>query len=635
MDLPLLEPPTNDRKLTDIYVTLMWILDLQLPTEGQDLRKSGSRSYLLRPGKMYTLGRDVASDFYVNIKKISRKQMQIVYNEKSNSVQLLNIGNGNWVDSNGTELTGRDPKARVIRSDTSFKLRSFDWKIEFFKVPDLKISSFISSNVKESLDLEVDRTLADKVISINGHPREVKTITPWLETIRSRRWETKGRLHEYLIPSPTTEVTTSSDSSQEDENSHGGLATNGILREEKTDMGRYAIKPSCLDSQVHVTKNKVGQTTAATRGRNSEDLIDIRPPRINSNFCLNRKVEKSKDKKSQFDLMLDEMEEIADLDTYISQNTQKNKRESLGRPSDEHTDVCEVSSVSERPIDKFNAELLNLDIDNQKHNLYIDQGDKKRRGEAIPNPDVPLKRLKSGLMKQETPISSNDKLTDIFKKTKRLKLNKLGEEEKLMHEASKHKAKVTPFKLKILDRANPRVYTNYNTSLVSEPSWQDRLNYSNFKKNIGSSSYNPIMDSTIKTIRFKCSNYKSNEYQVNLDQNDDMIPDLDVMFDGAVRNRDLANSKPNALTSSSNIPFANSHKRRREPALFVESDYEDTQENTQDLLNGFHKIDTTNARKNIAPVDILSTPRPAAKTQPNSLDDKDDTPVFKSRRRQQ
>ncbi|KGK35276.1 hypothetical protein JL09_g5574, partial [Pichia kudriavzevii] len=299
--------------------------------------------------------------------------------------------------------------------------------------------------------------------------------------------------------------------------------------------------------------------------------------------------------------MLDEMEEIADLDTYISQNTQKNKRESLGRPSDEHTDVCEVSSVSERPIDKINAELLNLDIDNQKHNLYIDQGDKKRRGEAIPNPDVPLKRLKSGLMKQETPISSNDKLTDIFKKTKRLKLNKLGEEEKLMHEASKHKAKVTPFKLKILDRANPRVYTNYNTSLVSEPSWQDRLNYSNFKKNIGSSSYNPIMDSTIKTIRLKCSNYKSNEYQVNLDQNDDMIPDLDVMFDGAVRNRDLANSKPNALISSSNIPFANSHKRRREPALFVESDYEDTQENTQDLLNGFHKIDTTNARKNIAP----------------------------------
>lgn len=79
----------------------------------------------MRPGKMYTLGRDVASDFYVNIKKISRKQMQIVYNEKSNSVQLLNIGNGNWVDSNGTELTGRDPKARVIRSDTSFKLASF------------------------------------------------------------------------------------------------------------------------------------------------------------------------------------------------------------------------------------------------------------------------------------------------------------------------------------------------------------------------------------------------------------------------------------------------------------------------------------------------------------------------------
>lgn len=564
----------------------MWIVDVQLPLDNTDLASTGTRSIPLKKGVTYKLGRSDDCDIPLNLRKVSRLQTEMVVLD-DRRLRLMNKGHATWVYGSGKELKGGCNDSLTLAKNTVLKLRSSDWKFEFFRVGDLKVSAMLKAKIQNIDFIQVSPELKQlESVLINGTIERIKHPDAWAKKLSSRDWETTGGLADCLIP----------------EVEHSNTVIN-------------------LDDEIpedEIAKEKKGDSMAKTTTTNKKDIgiVDIKPFPLQ---LTNREAKRSR--KSQLEKMFDEMDDLDDLETYTSQSTQKNK------VSETPSVSTNISIATPPKTSSTTGSTLNtVSKDLSKLNL--------KRSATPEETNVPSKksRVTSSKSLSPNPTPSNAHLAEVFKRTKQMKMDKISEDEKLLHTLQGRNndssvVKIKKFQVNLQGGSNPKVYSNFRMAYGSDPRWENRLNYSKFAKTTTGSEYNPIMDSTIKTVKFKNSNYKSNELQVNLNQHDDIIPELDSMFgDGSA-----------AAPPSEQFP---SRKRRRETTLFVDSDDEGSQ--AIDAHESFRDIVTSH--NNVKDTPSLTTNFDKRKTFPvdhrnfrdnysaNEGDD-DDTPVFKSRRR--
>lgn len=535
----------------------MWIIDVQGPELGEDGSPIFFKSFLLDNGVTYKLGRASDCDIIIQLQKISRYQMEISVNNETDQLQLLNVGSSTFIYDESTEFKCKNKKLLKLNKDSSFRLRSLNWRFNVFKLPNIKISQYLKEQLDELLPLETDNTLNDDQVSINDEVKRVILPQAWIDQIKLKEWETKGKLSDYVIPETEKEIICLDDNNEEESGEKNGI----IL--------------------------------------NENQMIDIKPMSSNSQFSLANRSSR-RNRKSQLDMMFDEMDDVEDVETYTSQFTQKKELPKLSSVKE----LVEEPIVSVKESVKEPIESVPISIDDMKNDLSnlslkrslstpIEQQD-----DNVPPIKKPKTKVKSQSVIETQPnnnsfvgsLKNPNGLVDVFKKTKQLKMDKLLNDEKMVNDlkySNNNMVKIKKFHVKLQGnngQSNPKIYSNYGMSYGSDPKWKNRLNYSKFHKISNGSNYNPIMDSTIKTIGFKNSNYKSDELQVNLNQNDDMIPDLDSMFPS-----EGINTVPSTT------------QRSRELTLFVESDYEDTQNNNiSDSFDGaanFRKRETNTNTK--------------------------------------
>jgi hypothetical protein len=576
----------------------MWIIDVQLPLDGSSEIPTGMKSILLQHGVTYKLGRATDCQISLNLKKVSRYQTELKVDEKTDNLIVTNVGHATWIYGNSKEFKGNNPNPLILKKDASLKLRSSNWKFDVFKVPDLKVSARLKALLDNSFPLDADKSLKDDYVLINNESKRVLFPTLWINKLKTNEWETRGRLAKYFIPE-TEEIPI-------DVNENDDIKRNKSLKE---------------DNSAVRTKN----------GIIYDNMIDIKPISPTSQFSLdNQPVKRSR--KSQLERIFDEMDDLDDLESYTSQSTQQMETVDEKRPQELKEAENQPTPSLSTPVEEMNDNLSNLSLKRAASLQTIEEQNQ-------------VKKLKSE-SKNAGHNDSFDGLADIFKKTKQLKMDKLAKQEKIVQSVERKpnsNVRIKKFQVKIQNNSNPQVYSNYKMSYGVDPKWENRLNYSKFKKVSNGNNYNPVMDSTIKTIKFKNSNYKSNELQVNLNQNDDMIPELDNIFSND--RSGYVNENSNGMPLTTSIP----RKRRREATLFVESDYEGTQEN--DTNDPFHETaefgsdtnkkvpseinvyntNTINSRKNREIQSRFSNQH--SFNNDNDDDDDGDTPVFKSRRR--
>lgn len=574
----------------------MWIVDVQLPLDASSNSPKGWRSIVLEDGRTYKLGRGADCDISVNLKKVSRIQTLISIDEPSGDLSLKNVGHATWIYDKGEELKGGCNDSIVLSRNTSLKLRSTDWKFDVFKLPAFKISSRIGSSLHDSIHIKVDDTLDDDHAYVGDDCVKIKSATQWIKLLQSRDWETKGGLAGYVIPDYERET--------EKEN---------MTIRSMDDAGSCITKtvPEIIDLE------SVPESQAISKIGIPLD-VEIKPITSEHHYSLANRLSR-KNRKSQLDRYFDEMDDLDDLDTYTSQNTQ---------PTTKFSQLTQPLPIVEETKKAFSK----LDLNSAS----------KRDMDSEPEAaERKVKKIKP-IPKHESDTLPGNMLADIFKMTKKIKMDKISRDEQLLQTVNSgvNAVKTKKFQVKFENRDNPKIYSGYKMSYKNDPTWENRLNFSKFTKINNGDNYNPIMDSTIKTVKFKNSKYKSNELQVNLNQNDDMIPDLDAVLSPNAR-------EPSTASTQS---FSTSRKRRREPTLFVESDYEDTQLNDRNessyesaLMNTNHTANNRNPDN-----DTSSNKEPLIdshsdscrskgfyKISGNTEDDADDddTPVFKSRRR--
>lgn len=564
----------------------MWIVDVQLPLDGNESTPKGLKSIVLNKGKVYKVGRSIDCDISLNLKKVSRFQTNIeVLND--GSLKLLNIGHATWIYNHNKELKGSCNDSLILTTNTLLKLRSSNWQFEFFRVNDFQISESLKDAVHLDF-LNISNDLEYNEIKKNGLVEKIENVNEWIEKIKLKRWEKIGGLAKYIIPKTEKDVIEIRDDDDEDDDG---------------------------DERV-VNDDKINLLKEQLEAKSEENLIDIEP--FHSQLTQR---EAKRNRKSQLERMFDEMDDLDDLDTYASQSVPKEK--------------SQITNNQSSPINSLDMSRLSL-----KRNTGVEHKAPAKKQKIMENideemePNVLVNNSTNNLLlikdknsiKSPTSTLNNDKLTEIFKKTKQMKINKDIEDEKLIKSSlNKVKIKKIHVNLQSNDKNNPKIYSNYNLSYGNNPQWENRLNYSKFIKSTNG-NYNPIMDSTIKTVKFKNSNYKSNEVQVNLEQNNDIIQELDAMF-------------------SNNIP--KTRKRRRENRLFVDSDdnEDDNEEDDYNFSNisNINNRESLNIQNNISPAyhDLSTSSLLISRNKPtnnitnyNSYNnDEDDTPVFKSRRR--
>lgn len=547
----------------------MWIVDVQLPLDGSESISTGSKSISLKEGATYTIGRSADCDIVLNLKKVSRLQTEIQVLDDQH-LKLSNKGHATWVYGPGKELKGGCNDSLVLTKRTVLKLRSSDWKFELFKVDTLQVSPLLKKKLHNIEFIHASSELRDfNSVFLNGELRYIKDPETWIKKLNSKDWERTGGLAKLIIPDTESE------------------------------------KPIInIDDDFNEGGQKVLVPTTKKKGTDFE-TVDIKP--FHSQLTYR---EAKRSRKSQLERMFDEMDDMDDLETYTSQSIQKNEVNEI--PSTIITNSLKKPNTTSINLQTVNKDLSRLDL---KRSLTPEET-------AIPS-------KKPKLSSTPTLPPSNDHLAEVFKKTKQMKMEKISEEEKLLNSIQKKEndpnvIKIKRFQVNLHGGSNPKLYSNYRMAYGSDPRWENRLNYSKFVKTTNGSDYNPIMDSTIKTVKFKNSNYRSNELQVNLNQNDDIIPELDSMFGDTT------------TTSAPPVQFSG-HKRRRDTMLFVDSDEEDSLAiHTHEPNRGNSAFDDEN--RNVSAVG-MSFGNTFSNDHPNLHDsyqihnDDDDTPVFKSRRR--
>ncbi|GAV30060.1 hypothetical protein PMKS-003566 [Pichia membranifaciens] len=562
----------------------MWIVDVQLPLDGTEAASTGAKSIPLKTGVTYKLGRSDDCDIPLNLRKVSRLQTEIVVLDER-KLRLSNKGHATWVYGPGKELKGGCNDSLTVAKNMVLKLRSSDWKFELFRVEDLKISPVLKAKLQNIDFIEVSAELVhlDSVL-INGTVGRIKYPDVWAKQLNSREWEVTGGLAKCLIPE--------------------------IEREKTVVNFDHEI------AEVEGEEEKRGNLMAKTTTTDKKDfgIVDIKPFPLQ---LASREAKRSR--KSQLERMFDEMDDLDDLETYTSQSTQKNK---VSRTQSVSTNAS--ITTPPKTSSKTGSNLNTVSASLSKLNL--------KRSATPEEANVPSKKPKvfSNTSLSPNPTPSNSHLAEVFKRTKKMKMDKIFEDEKLLHSLQRKDndssvVKIKKFQVDLQGGSNPRVYSNFRMAYGSDPRWENRLNYSKFVKTTTDSEYNPIMDSTIKTVKFKNSNYKSNELQVNLNQNDDIIPELDSIFGDTSAGAPPPQQFP-------------SRKRIREATLFVDSDDEGSQ--AIDAHESFREIAASdNSIRGMPP---SRTKFDKTKTQTDHTnfsdhyqtnEDDDDTPVFKSRRR--
>ncbi|KAG0690441.1 hypothetical protein C6P40_002934 [Pichia californica] len=596
----------------------MWIIDIPLSC---DEVSDGYRSLVLKRGKTYSLGRSPDNDLHVNLKKVSRLQMNMKVLD-DNTLEISNVGQATWFDNEKRELKGGHETTFFLTKDNILKLKSSFWKFKIFIINDFQISKSLNDEIGCDF-FDVSDNLEYDFINLNGIIGKIKQLSQWIDKMKKKEWNVNGKLNIYITPQIETQVVNLDDDMTDNETNDENV------EEEK----KSPIEEKEIDDDLVMFENEEKLKSKMENEITKKPSIDIPEVAPFYSQLSNRKSVRSK--KSQLTRMFDEIDDLEDLETYTSQATQKALSQTTQNKPLNSTNIPKTFNLIQEEEEKEEEEPSQL--------LDISRLSLKR---TIPTEnDTPSKKLKpllelrneenknkldkpDGIIKENSSLnftSKNNgpnKLAEIFKKTKQIKIDKILADEKLIN-SPLNSVKIKKFQLNLQPKntINPKVYSNYNLSFGDNPQWENRLNYSKFMKS--TSGYNPIMDSTIKTVKFKNSNYKSNEVQVNLEQNNDMIPELDVMFPSESHN---------------------TRKRRREQTLFVDSDddvFEEVQTirtiNTprnriNDKLDGYENISNSRNQSSL-PASSNRKQHRTIDIGDDDIDNDDDIPVFKSRRR--
>lgn len=585
----------------------MWLIEVQVPLEEGSSDMSLS-CFCLKSNQPYVIGRERMCDVVVDFPKISRKHLEI--QTQNDGLSVRNCGRINMTDNHGRILGPN----KVITdgwhdvTQLNFNHKGFSWFIRLRKLPHVKVSQNIFDKLEPWIGLEVDPSLSLDHVRIDNVSKQVANLEEWLKMVNSKRLAAKGELYKNIIPKTVDtlqEVVSNSEAEVEDE---------GYIKD----------IPSMVDVKPYKTVLPKTQNFTSTNQVNQIQSQTSRPARRGG-------------VKSQLELYLDESE---DSDEPIEEESNQVIMDGGKKTNIILSQATKATNIHAKEEQESASAVLGM-MKNVEQNL-ADLNLKRPLDEKIDleppakKPDTKEKMISSG---------NNKSLADVFKKTKQMKMERLAQDEELVKCFDKNRlqtnVKVKKFSLSISSSENPKIYTNYRRSYESDPKWENRLNYSKFVKRTNGSDYNPIMDSTIKTVRLRSSNYKSNEMQVNLEQDDDIMPDLDILFD---KFKNPTYPLPNRQINESQISNKiNPKKRRREPAtLFVESDYEDTQATSSHssvtsecvkekatFMDGSDKLKEADAFARMPPVTTFRKGQSVF----DSAHSDDDTPVFRSRKK--
>lgn len=556
----------------------MWIADYQPCLKNNVGVSPKISSMLLKKGSVYSIGRQASNDICVDHPKVSRSQVKLKVNADG-KMEISNIGHASLTCGKRI-LDGKQESPYIINTSTIVKIKvANDWKIVLRNMEDITVSKYIYQKISSILSLDFSNELKDNEIIIGNSKELIENMELWIDTLLDQEWEKCGGLSKIIIPKTTKDFKV------------------GEKKESQTDK-----------------------------------MIEVMPMSPDSQYSLMNRSSK-RTRKSQLQSVFDEFENLDDSSlvnsttstpkyTYASQNTFRLKKSQLTQffdDMDESEPILNSNGKQKENLDFKKAHIENEVKDPEKSKEL----DMENVGETMSNlsikrpievsPGFPAKKLKSSHPKEA--------LVDVFKKTKQIKIDRMEKEKELINsiKANNEVAKVTKFKV-IRKAVNPHVYSGHKIIYNNDPKWENRLNYSKFSKINNTSQYNPILDSTIKTVKFKSSSYKSNERQINLFQNEYMIPELDTMFETRPRQSQII---------TRNIEFEN---RKREPTLFVDSDYEDTQYNTKES-SGYPSLRTSEISNFHTKIGSMPDTTARATQLPTHTLEDDETPIFRSRRR--
>ncbi|TID28273.1 hypothetical protein CANINC_002586 [Pichia inconspicua] len=559
----------------------MWIADYQISWKDNAGNPSDDsskmRSILLRKGNLYTIGRQASSDICVDHPKVSRSQVELKVNAEGD-LEIKNIGHAS-LSCGKTTIEGKTEKPHLLTSSSVFKLKAAkDWKIVFHKLEDITVSKYVYEKVFKTINLDYKDDLSNNEVLIGNIKNSIDNVDTWIDTLLSRQWEKSGGIARIILPQSKQ------------------------------------CEPKTLSKKDSLMKK----------------MVEVTPMSQDSPYSLLNRSSK-RTRKSQLQSVFDDLENLEDSSsststkstqkyTIASQNTMRSKKSQLTQFFDDMDESEPILNTNSIPKQDFNLKDEQPDrIDGGKDERVLDL-----ENTTISNTSLPIKRpveVSSGFpAKKLKSVKPKEALVDIFKKTKQMKIERLEKENELIDSMkNSNGAKVSKFKV-VRNVINPQVYSGHKVMYNNDPKWENRLNYSKFSKINNNTNYNPILDSTIKTVKFRSSNYKSNERQANLFQNDDMIAEIDTLFESRHRKSDM---------SSRNRELGN---RKKEPTLFVDSDYEDTQYNTNESYSlsnskAAGKNDTNNQH-----FGVFNTSSGTSPLTSHVLQD-DETPVFRSRRR--
>ena len=557
------------------------------------------RCFCLKTDKLYHIGRERTCDIIVNFPKISRRHLEVIA-ASDGSVSVKNCGRIPMTDNKGGVL---DPNgaSNSFQNTTqlNFKHKEFHWFIRLRKLPDIKVSSIIGGRINDWIGLQIDPELSTDSVKIDNIVKKIENVDEWISKLNDKRLARRGELYKNILPQTVEAV-------------------------------QEVISDSEADDEGYI--------------EDVPNMIEVKPYRMSQPELRNSSVSQSPSTQSQYSRPAKRGGVKSQLEMYLDESDDSDE------PNEEESNRVINKPPAESCIDLSTATKMDTSTYKEAHSLATDENEtvqsvqKNLAGlnlrrklstehEASPSP----KKMKIEETKTTDVLSKNNKsLADVFKRTKQMKIEKLAQDEQLVNSIDNkngtNAVKVKRFVLSINNWENPKIYTNFKRSFESDPRWENRLNYSKFVKKTNGSDYNPIMDSTIKTVRMKSSNYKSNEMQVNLDQDDDIMPELDVLFDK------FKNPQPPKMQQPDP---SNSRKRRREPTLFVESDYEDTQpasaydspnsERTEEQSIAIGHTDNKQTEEYSKVPQITAARR--GQSVFTSVESDDDTPMFRSRKK--
>ncbi|QPG74657.1 hypothetical protein FOA43_001989 [Brettanomyces nanus] len=486
----------------------MWIIEYPISDEPH----SEQRGHLLEESKRYIIGRSPRSDFHTEKKKISK--VQFVVSFKNHDLVVDNKGKGKF-DVNGDYLPNgkcygfskRDKEVKDLHF--SFQSEPLEFRIRYkrFVLNDrATVEELNSKGVNAEFSLDADQVshyligsddTMDTIMGIFRRNRHLKLMTrEFVESILihvadlkddfERNWPEQRDMIVFVV----------------DDNDYERMKD--IFAEESSVKIRRVKDPGELASNTAVWKG-TGRGFGTFEGLNVSEMTliydilrkEAEPPRKQTRRTIRRPIRRPN--------AISGLQTMMNFD--IGDDFKVIKLEDSAKSLDTTLQVV-GDSQSEVEEDEIRTNEEDIPTPRKTQFMKVDMTDIEKVQDKS---ELTTDSRSSELIKLEAETS--DSLVKAFQGVKKAKQIDAQQEKSLiesMDKAGTPGVKVVKFKVSEDEiQRGYKVYQPASYGVFSNPEWTNRKEYSRFKKTAFPDG-NPITDSTVKGIKMKMAEYKSN-----------------------------------------------------------------------------------------------------------------------------